>query len=244
MKFMKQKRESDRVVILTSEAEGARVRKFRIRHWLISLAVVVLCILAGAAIGYVIYENRTWDMANERIGQYQRDMEALEQEKESLQKEMEALEQEKSSLDRQLRFLGSTYIQVRESEGELREQLEKLSLPTLMPLTGSPSLELISQGDIICIFTASPGSLVVASGKGEVTEITEDEEYGNRLVIDHGNGYRTVYRNQGTAVVMPGDTVSQGSALFLVGEENTRLGYQMEKDGKLADPMELLEISG
>ena len=41
-----------------------------------------------------------------------------------------------------------------------------------------------------------------------------------------------------------GDTVVQGTTLFVIGEDNADLGYQMQKDGSYINPMDMLEISG
>ena len=62
--------------------------------------------------------------------------------------------------------------------------------------------------------------------------------------MDHGNGYVTIYRNQGDAMVKQGDSVVQGTTLFMIGEDNTKLGYQMLKDGTYINPMDMLAISG
>ena len=54
----------------------------------------------------------------------------------------------------------------------------------------------------------------------------------------------TVYRSQGEAKVKQGEVVTQGTTLFLVGENNSKLGYQMIKDGVFIDPLEVLVING
>lgn len=45
-------------------------------------------------------------------------------------------------------------------------------------------------------------------------------------------------------MVKQGETVKQGATLFLIGEENNKLGYQMMRDNEYIDPMEMLTISG
>ena len=63
-------------------------------------------------------------------------------------------------------------------------------------------------------------------------------------MIDHGNGYVTIYRNDSKPVVKAGDSVVQGTTLFLIGEDNTKLGYQMQLDGTYINPTSMLSISG
>ncbi len=79
---------------------------------------------------------------------------------------------------------------------------------------------------------------------GVVTEVGEDADYGSRVVLDHGNGYVTIYRNKGNCLVKVGDTVAQGGALYYIGSDNTKLGYQIQQDGTYISPMQLIDISG
>ena len=44
--------------------------------------------------------------------------------------------------------------------------------------------------------------------------------------------------------VKQGERVNQGTTLFLVTGEDSKLGYQMMKDGVYIDPMEMLAING
>ena len=89
----------------------------------------------------------------------------------------------------------------------------------------------------MCIFTAAEGSMVVATAGGTVIAVNDEGEYGHNIWIDHGNGYITIYRNQGDVKVKQGETVTQRTTLFLIGADNTKLGYQMMKDGAYINPM-------
>ena len=94
------------------------------------------------------------------------------------------------------------------------------------------------------IFSASPGVNVITSGTGTVVSVDADEEYGTKVIIDHGNGYQSVYRNNGTALVKNGEELGKGYILFSIEEENQKLGYQVLKDDVLIDPMQVIEING
>lgn len=122
--------------------------------------------------------------------------------------------------------------------------LENQSLPTEFPLNGSASMQEVTEGDPMCLFTASEGTMVVATASGTVTAVNDDADYGHSVWIDHGNGYVTIYRNKGDVIVKQGDQVVQGTSLFLVTKDNTTLGYQMKKDDVFINPMEMLAISG
>ena len=47
-----------------------------------------------------------------------------------------------------------------------------------------------------------------------------------------------------STTVNVGDSVVQGTTLFVIGEDNADLGYQMQKDGSYINPMDMLAISG
>nr|WP_318686721.1 peptidoglycan DD-metalloendopeptidase family protein [uncultured Acetatifactor sp.] len=241
MESKKHKRKINHVVIVASDAVDAKVRQFRIKPWLFQTMVIVLCILLGVFIGYFIYEERiwtgTWRTVDQQNTELTDQISRLEEEKKALQAQLE-------SQNEKIQILSDTVNQKTQSESELTAELERQSLPSEFPLTGSASMDEVTEGDPMCIFTASAGTMVVAAASGTVTAVNDDGEYGHNVWVDHGNGYVTIYRNQGDVMVNQGDTVVQGSTLFLIGEENTTLGYQMMKDGAYINPMDMLAISG
>ena len=84
----------------------------------------------------------------------------------------------------------------------------------------------------------------MATASGTVSAINDDAEYGHNVWVDHGNGYITIYRNQGEANVRLGDSVSRGTTLFIVGEKNTKFAYQIMKDNAYINPIDMLDIKG
>lgn len=251
----KHKRKKNHVVIVTSDAADADVKQFHIRPWMLQLVILILCIVIGAMIGYIIHEEQIWETINQnnqiQKEAMQKQLEEVQEQKQTLTEEMQALQEEKESLETQIvdlndkiRILSDTVNEKVQQEQLLAEQLQMQSTPTEFPLTGSASIEEMAEDKLMCVFTASVGTTVVAAASGTVTAVNEEEEYGHNVWIDHGNGYITVYHNKGDAIVKQGDSVVQGTTLFLIGEDNTKLGYQMLKDGTYINPMELLSISG
>ncbi|WP_029320265.1 murein hydrolase activator EnvC family protein [Butyrivibrio sp. AE3004] len=102
----------------------------------------------------------------------------------------------------------------------------------------------VSKLDPILILSTEENSTIIASGSGTVASVAGDIKYGNCVTIDHGNGYISIYRNAGDSLVHEGDTVTKGTALFVVGSDNTKLGYQIKKDGVFINPEELAQING
>jgi hypothetical protein len=64
------------------------------------------------------------------------------------------------------------------------------------------------------------GDLLVAPAPGRVSRVadTGNTSYGRYLIIDHGDGYSTLYAHLKIAWVTTGQRVDQGSVLGLVGE--------------------------
>lgn len=237
MQTRKHKRKTNHVVIVTSDAVDANVKQFRIRPWILQVIILILCIIIGALIGYFFYEEKLWTVARQHNSEQQEIVKRLEDEKLALQSQIEGLND-------QVQILSETVNQKVQSESELTALLEGQSLPTEFPLTGSASMQEATEGEPMCVFTASEGTMVVATASGTVIAVNDDVDYGHNVWIDHGNGYVTIYRNKGDATVKTGDTVAQGMTLFVIGENNASLGYQMRKDDAYINPMEMLAISG
>lgn len=249
MQCKKHKRKTKHVVIVTSDAVNDNATQFRIRPKVLKILVIVLCMIIGAMIGYIIYEEKLWETAVQKTISQSKTIEQLMQENEILLSEKEEKEAELNAeiknLNERIQILSETVNEKVAIEKELTKQLEQQSLPQEFPLTGSAFMEeTTDSGNPICIFTASEGITVVATAKGTVTAVNEDAEYGHIIWIDHGNGYVTIYRNKGEASVKQGDSVVQGSTLFTIDKDNEILGYQMMKDGTYISPMEMLLISG
>ncbi|MCH5341962.1 MAG: M23 family metallopeptidase [Acetatifactor sp.] len=234
------KRKNSHVVIVTSDAVDATTRHFRIRSWIVETFVILLCIVVGAAIGYILFlqDLRVGEAGQVQIVQQQEIIEGLEEENAALQSQI-------AELNSTVQILSNTVTQKTESEGLLAQQLEQQSIPTELPLKGKATFEETpEEGDPMCIITVSSGGMVVAAASGTVSAVNDDGEYGHNVWVDHGNGYVTIYRNQGEIKVKQGETVRQGSTLILINEENNRLVYQMMKDGAYIDPMDVLAING
>ncbi len=245
LKRDKHKRKINHVVIVTSDAVDSRVKQFRVRPHAMRLIILILCLIIGAMLGYLLYEEQIWQAVDVRNEEQLTAIQRLEEQAARLEEEKQALETEIAGLNENIAILSETVNQKTKSETELTEQLEKQSLPTEFPLNGSASMEEgESDGNPICVFTAAEGTIVVSTARGTVTAINDDLEYGHNVWVDHGNGYVTIYRNGGEASVKLGDPVVNGTPLFVIEEEHEKLGYQMMKDGAYISPMEMLAISG
>ena len=87
---------------------------------------------------------------------------------------------------------------------------------------------------------ADYGDPVVASAAGTVVSADYDGCYGNRIDIDHGNGYHTWYCHLSRIDVKAGQYVRKAEHIALVGSTGESTGphlhYQVMLDGKPIDP--------
>lgn len=235
------KRKNRHVVLVTSDAADAGLSQFRIRPWILQTIIVIFCAIIGVAIGYVYYE--TGDRI-QRTAQDSYEIQQLEARNQELAEQNTMLESQVAQQEEMIQILSDTVNQKVQNETELSEQLQKQSTPSEFPLNGSATMEEITEGDPMCVFTASSGTMVIAAASGTVTAVNDDPEYGHNVWVDHGNGYITIYRNKGDAKVKQGEMISQGTTIFVIGDDNNKLGYQMMREDEYIDPMEMLTISG
>lgn len=248
MEPKKQGGNNDHVVIVTSGAEGASVKKFRIKRWVVVTVVICVCVLIGAVIGYFINEERIWQTANAKIDAYKKEVEllksAVEEEKTAAETLKAEYENEIAGLNNKLTILSETINQNVTEMEELETKLASYETPTLLPLSGSASIEVSEELGPMCTFHATDGALIVATASGVVSELVEDPELGYKIVIDHGNEYVTVYYNKGEPAVNVGDNIRQGATLFIVEAINTELIYQIAVNGVYVNPLDIMQISG
>lgn len=89
------------------------------------------------------------------------------------------------------------------------------------------------------------GTPILASMSGKVTAAGVNRVYGNYVIIDHGNGYQTLYAHMSKIIATKGQWVSQGTRIGLVGSTGYSTGphlhFTVYKNGKLINPMSVLK---
>lgn len=231
------KRKVSHILIYTTDAVDADTKQVRIHPWVLAGVTLIVCCVLGAVIGYAVYEDELWGRIREHDASQNAALIAAQDEKDALQEKID-------EQDAKIEMLSITIQDQTQQIAELQAQIAEQSVPTDYPLTGSASMTVITDGDPMVEFTATEGSTVVAAGKGVVTAVEEDEVYGNRVVIDHGNGYVSIYRNKGESQVKAGDEVASGTTLFMVTEDNRQLGYQIKENDVYIDPTTIIAIKG
>lgn len=95
-------------------------------------------------------------------------------------------------------------------------------------------------------FVVDRGTQVLATGPGRVEEAGYDGPNGNRVAIDHGFGYRSVYAHLSKVMVKAGDKVQRGQLLGLSGNTGRSSGphlhYTLYYRGQTIDPARYVNI--
>lgn len=86
---------------------------------------------------------------------------------------------------------------------------------------------------------------VLAADKGTVSVAIESRYgYGNHIIIDHGNGFQTLYAHLSQINVSVGQSVSRGQVIGVVGSTGRSTGphlhFEVRQNGQLVNPLSFL----
>ena len=87
---------------------------------------------------------------------------------------------------------------------------------------------------------ANDGQPIVAAASGTVITSTNSGAYGNYVIIDHGNGYQTVYAHMSSNAVGTGAYVNAGDTIGYLGATGNATGthchFEVRINGSTTDP--------
>ncbi len=91
-------------------------------------------------------------------------------------------------------------------------------------------------------FTAPTGTEIYATGDGTIEVVeTSKRGYGNKIIINHGFGYRTLYAHMNKFNVRKGQVVKRGDVIGYVGNTGLstapHLHYEVSLNGKKVNPV-------
>jgi len=124
------------------------------------------------------------------------------------------------------------------------------TIPNVWPLSEKG---LITQGLLQGVEGEHPGldiavqtdSYIRAAGGGKVVEVGTDEVYGLFVVIDHGEGYSTVYAHTSAQMVEQGQQVREREVIALSGSSGQstapHLHFEIRLNGSAVDPLTMVE---
>jgi len=86
---------------------------------------------------------------------------------------------------------------------------------------------------------------ILAADNGVVVAAGYDGSYGNKIVINHNNGYTTLYGHLSQINVSVGQVVQQGTVIGIMGSTGvstgTHLHFEVEQNGTLVNPLTVLK---
>lgn len=133
------------------------------------------------------------------------------------------------------------------SKVKAEEELAKVYIPTGFPLKGTATYNEENktlEEQPYAEFEAVQGTVVIATAEGTVSSIAGDKRSGYIIMVDHGNGYFSVYRNGSKPKVEVGETVTTETELYVIENGKETLGYQIIENNVYIDPLKLMEIYG
>jgi len=104
---------------------------------------------------------------------------------------------------------------------------------------------LLDTGDHPGVDIAVPtDSYVRASGAGTVVDVGEDPVYGYFVVLDHGEGYTSIYGHASLTLVTRGQRVRRNEVIALSGSTGRstapHLHFEILLNGEAVDPLTLV----
>lgn len=139
---------------------------------------------------------------------------------------------------------------------EAVQQVARREIPLAGAITASgvfvwPTSGHISQGyswyhsGIDIANPASPDVLAADSGVVVTTGWPDNSGYGNRIIIDHGNGYKSLYGHLAQFYVQPGDKVIKGQAIGKMGTTGRSTGihlhFEIRQGNSRLNPFDFLK---
>jgi len=116
----------------------------------------------------------------------------------------------------------------------------------IWPAAGRITQGFYSWHKAIDIANKSGGPILAAdSGTVIVAGWPDNSGYGNRIMIEHGNGYKTLYAHLSKISVVTGQTVKRGDVIGSMGSTGrstgTHLHFEIRKSSGLGDPLAFLK---
>lgn len=140
----------------------------------------------------------------------------------------------------------------------LRERVEKSAFPSLHPVSSGwfasnfgwrldpfNGKQSMHEG---VDFTAATGTPIKAAAGGKVVSAEHHPQYGNMVMIDHGNNLATRYAHASKMLVKSGDIVLQGQKIAEVGSTGRSTGahlhFEVLNNGAPQNPAKYLNANG
>ncbi len=155
--------------------------------------------------------------------------------------QLAALQRQQQGLDQLLEKLKDLFADIPKQLG-VEKPFAQLHGELPWPVSGSahPGGGPLARGLLIA---AEPGTSVRAVAYGRVAWADFMRGYGMLVIVDHGNGWMSLYGNNEAALVEDGDWVKPGQPIAKVGRGENQTGayFELRKDGKPVDAKDWLK---
>lgn len=230
-----------RTISLSSSKPDSKAHSFSMNNWVFWLVLIGSCVIIGAIIGVLAFESRV-------VLRFANDAMESRRQYTELQKQHDTLLIENEELQEEVKALTDTI----NARALLDEQLAKeeadKKIPDGFPVTGTVTQaempEYDTELDMAAYYTAEAGAVVVATADGQVTSIRETAYEYYEVQIDHGNGYISIYTNKEKPIIETGVSVTAGTPIYYIEEENTFLKYQITYNSALVNVYDVMQIAG
>ena len=113
------------------------------------------------------------------------------------------------------------------------------------PASGAVLARFDGKGNKGVDIAGKPGDPVMASAAGRVVYVGDElRNYGNLIIVDHGNNYLTAYAHNQVVLVQEKQSVSQGQKIAEMGKNpagTPMLHFEIRKQGVAVDPEPYLQ---
>lgn len=227
-------------ILFVPENDSEAVKRLPVRTELLIafLAAVVFLIISTITSCFIL--SSELESANKNIYELKAQLNEITEENNELISNNEELQEKVAILS------DTVNDKIQKEERRVAEQAQSC-IPSGFPLKSTAAYnenDTELDGNPIAYFEVAPGAGVIATANGTVSSIAGNATEGYVIMVNHGNGYFSVYRNGSKPKVSEGDEVTRATELFVIEAGQERLGYQIIQENEYINPLELMEIYG
>jgi murein DD-endopeptidase MepM/ murein hydrolase activator NlpD len=247
-----------RLTLIVVPHGDLETRTYEISYRKLKLLLILAFVMLAA---FIVMASTWWYVGAQaaRVNGLVQEVRRLEEEREKVAELARTLSEVEAQYERVRQLLGADAAPARGMEPLLpplrdepspREEKDDISaFPAAWPLArpGYITREVTREDD-----RAHPGldiavphdTYIRAAGSGVVRAAGTDDVYGRYVLIDHGNGYETMYGHASRLFVAAGDPVERNEVIALSGSTGRstapHLHFEVRKDGSPIDPLPMI----
>lgn len=251
--FKRQKKEKKRattkklatgftVMIIPDSSDSTRITEITYDRLvkMIFGAIAVAIIMVGLIVSMMMHNYRL----KQTLTGYEEAIEQQNQTNETLAKTIENLYERIEEDQKAFEKIQKT---IDEQTEAANEAAREAAIPSGIPVKGASFVTVddpFADGEGKTgglVLSAGAGAIVVATGSGVIENISKDEYYGMKIVINHNNGYRTIFRLQEKPSCAKGQKIKRNDMLTTFTADGL-IAYEITKDGVNVNPRDIMIV--